>query len=660
MPRRALSKNRPWIYVAVDEMSEYDLLAAQQLIVMDPRTSLNNDLAFGDATKPASTAVSPTKRKQSDYAMTETSPSKRVKPKKSKPAAKKLGIPRKVQPTRHMINTKPAVSGDIYEFPNANPEKPHSSQATNTKMQCSKKAAPLSEAAEGPTVNQSRPVSKAPRASKRSTRATATAEGHGSAFLSGGVNLITKSGRKIGRPKKQMNATELSKKPGRKFGRPNKQTAAVKKVPMPTPSPRSDRAKYRNRNRDATRAIPKVREGSKGSPKKPPQATIDHDDGGDISEVDEGELRQEKADDNEENDENEDGDEDVAETPQSGQGEVEEDMEGLEEEVSDHESSSQMENHDEVAGEHLDLLGQHKEWEKVVTTAESVHRTELRTQIIKGLHVEIKKARSLYKRLEAFGGMDQDALKGLNEQLQESFESIEDQINEISEHNALTKRSETIKDIYGRAIPAMVFLLKHALSLRTSQPRGLDNFHALEEIVRIQDMIVRLCEKAKRWRVRPITTRPILKPATAVIFPYIRDMRNKFFLPKLNILRIKEKVKQNALKTAKEEEARFNQSQRDAHLTTQQRSQRDPRILESIEKEAQRRRHERNLGRQVVPVVQAIRDDGTEDRPIIVQPAQRNGPRRWTKEATQELVVELYRSKHLPGEKSYHISPANY
>lgn len=653
MPQRALIKNPPWIYIAADEMSEYDLLAEQQLTAMDPRTSLNNDLAFGDTTKPTSTVASSTKRKRPDHAMTQDSPSKRLKLKETKPAAKKLGIPKKVRPLRHMINTIPVVRGDIYEFANDNSEKQHLGQAANTKMQRTKKAAPRSEMIEAPGVDRSSPDPKPPRTAKRSTRATATAEGQGSAFLNGRVDLSTTTGRKVGRSRKRKNAIDLTEEPGRKGVRPNKQTPTVDQGPTPSPMARGDGTKHREAIHDANRAISGVRKGSKGSPQKAYQATLDNDDDGDASDAAEGTLRQEKSDDNGEANESDAGTDVSDKNLPSGQDESEEVLEDLEGQESNSESSSQVDNHDEVAEEHMDLLGQHREWDKVLKSAKSVHKTKIKTKRIKELHDEIKEARSLYKKLGDVGGLDHDALKRLNGDLQESLYSIEDQINDISEHNTVTTKLGTINDIYGRAIPAMVFLLERALSLYTSQPRGLHDFHALGEIIRIQDMTLQLCEKAKSWKVKPNATYPIIKPTTSVISPYIRDMRNKFFFPKLNLLRVREKVKANALKTAKEKAARFEQSQREAEDPSQGGSQRDPRILCNIEEEAQRRRTERNRGRRVLPVLSVAKDESGDDRATSVQPLLRNGnasAHNWTEEETQELVVQLYQSRDLPGE----------
>ncbi len=657
MPQRSLIKNRPWIYVAADEMSEYDLQAARQLISMDPRTNLNNDLAFGDITNPNTTVVTPTKRKRPDHATTQDSLGKRAKRQEAQPAAKRLGIPGKVRPTRHLTNTKPAVKGDIYEFTNDSFEKPHPSQAANTKMQRSKKAAPRTAAVDATTVDQSSPVPIPSRAAKRSKRATVEVEVEGSASPNRRVDSSTKSGRKVGRPKKRKSIIDVTEKPGRNGGRPKMQTTTVEKEPRPSLVARSDRAKHREA---ASHATSKVHKASKGTKQKPPQVMIDDDDIDRESDADEEDSRQGNVNDHREGDESEAEDEEIADNTRSSQDgfeEVLEKSEDLEVPEPSIESSSQVGNQDGIAEENRDLLGQHREWDKVLKTAKSVHRTELKTERIKDLIHEIKEARYLYKSLEASGGTDHDALVVLNEELQDSLDSIGTHINDISEHNALSQRSKTITDIYGRAIPAMVFLLERALSLRSSQPRGLHDFHALEEIVRIQDMTLRLCEKAKSWKVRPNTAHPIMKPTISVLLPYIRGIRNKFYYPKLHLLRVREKVRANALKTAREKEARFEQSQRGAEALSQRGSQRDPRILNNIQEEAQRRRIERNRGRRVVPVPLVARDERRDDITTSSHPSPRNdnaGPHQWTEEETQELVVHLYQSRDLPGEWSSH------
>ena len=100
---------------------------------------------------------------------------------------------------------------------------------------------------------------------------------------------------------------------------------------------------------------------------------------------------------------------------------------------------------------------------------------------------------------------------------------IDEQIryNHISEAAAYTKRLEVIRDIYARAIPGLVYLLSSSFTFHRLHPYGLRRFKALREIVRIQEIILLLCVKAKSWKAKPNTNNPIIKPTKTTIFPYL-------------------------------------------------------------------------------------------------------------------------------------------
>lgn len=609
-------------------MSEYDLLAEQQLTGMDPRSSLNNHLALEDTAKPASTVASPSKRKRSQLGAMDESPTKIVKRNKIQPAIKKLRGVKKPQPTWHTTSIQPAIKGDIWDPANGGGEKPQSSQTANTKMQRSKKAVPERALSDGPIEDQRNPVSGASRPTPATTRSELGApstEGHVSAVLKGRVNLDAKTGRKRGRPKKETNIGKLGNETKRSKAMSEKNASSVKQVNAPPPITSNTRAK-KNEPVQADCKVTQVQKGRKGSSKKSLQATIEEDDDND--------------------DEDEAGRDDLAKNLRSDQSGAEEDVIELEKQDSGSEIEPQLEGDgdDEVEEEHMDLLGQHRDWEKVLKEAKSVHPTGLKTETIRTLNSEIKKARSLYKRMEAPEAVEQNGIKGLMEQLEGSLTSIEDQINDVSELNAARKRSETIKDIYGRAIPSMVLLLDRAFTLRTSLPRGLYKYHALKEVVRIQSMIIQLCEKAKRWSVRPNTSHPIVKPTTAVIYPYIRDMNKNHFLRKLKEFEIEEMRKEDRRYTARKEETRRQEeSQREAEVPAQRRS-----ILEEIEQHRQHRLAKRNQWRK--PLMPSA---GPDSRRVAdtanVRPVQRSPEGsiyQWSLEERRQLLFALADPRH--------------
>jgi len=226
---------------------------------------------------------------------------------------------------------------------------------------------------------------------------------------------------------------------------------------------------------------------------------------------------------------------------------------------------------DEEDQQSLDLLGEEKEWKKVLDAARSICGKKLLkntmptllTTTIENLVLHIQEARKLYEQLLPFAGMDHDQIDGLREQLQESLTAIEEQINDddISERTASTNKSRMIQDIYGGAIPAMALLLKAAFAYHTVAPNGLRNYESLLEITRLQDMTISLCEKATSWEAKPCTNRPIINPTKRVIFPYLLRMRKEAFENELREQRRVWKNKQNALKTARREEEELEQAQ---------------------------------------------------------------------------------------------------
>ena len=224
---------------------------------------------------------------------------------------------------------------------------------------------------------------------------------------------------------------------------------------------------------------------------------------------------------------------------------------------------------DEENNQHMfDLLGLEMEWEKILRAARSVGGSELsenrmptlQTKTIKVLISEVRKARTLYQNRPYDEPMDA---------LQELLITIEDRIknDSISEAKASSKKSQMIRDIYACAIPALVFLLESALSFHALHPKGLRRYEALQDIVRLQEMIISLSIKAKIWKTKPHTDKPIIKPTTGTILPYTREMRKGLEM-ELKEQKRKWKISQNASKTAGsvEELAKYSQQQRELSI----------------------------------------------------------------------------------------------
>ena len=217
----------------------------------------------------------------------------------------------------------------------------------------------------------------------------------------------------------------------------------------------------------------------------------------------------------------------------------------------------------------FDLLGCEADWEKILKAAHSVGGSKLprnkmpnmQTETIEALITKIIEARTLYQN----GSYDKPM-----DDVHEVLIAIEERVkhDSISEAKAFNKKSQMIRDIYARAIPALVLLLESAISFHALHPKGLRRYEALQDIVRVQEVIICLSMKAKMWRARPNSDKPIIKPTKGTILPYTRGMK-KVFETELVEQKRQWKIKQNASTTARSEEALavYSQEQREAFTT---------------------------------------------------------------------------------------------
>ena len=266
---------------------------------------------------------------------------------------------------------------------------------------------------------------------------------------------------------------------------------------------------------------------------------------------------------------------------------------------------------EEIEDEELELFGQDKAWTTVLDGARYVCDPRLPLNQmpkrliggIKDLVYEVSEARSSYEQLLPFKRVRHDGLDRLNDDLRKSFDEIEDQIKRLSESNAAGKAAEITEHLYTCAIPAMVFLLKSALASRvyhSKEPCTLESLNetvgGLSEIVRLQKMIIHLCEKAKSWKAQPASS--IKSPTTRKILPCLRDMRKVFSSVLLEQDR-KRKMKQNALNYRLRQETLTESPQQAKQEAARKDMIWQMKIRESREQEDQNRRDEKRTLRQV-------------------------------------------------------------
>lgn len=301
--------------------------------------------------------------------------------------------------------------------------------------------------------------------------------------------------------------------------------------------------------------------------------------------------------------------------------------------------------YEEDEGDEVDdvnVLGEQSAWKKALEGALYVKRTHWRsdsrprslTKSGQNLYNDIEKSKELYTQIYLFQGPKGNEWVKLNEQLRDSLGGIEQIIRSLSDNDVATKRSGTITDIYSCAVPALVFLLRSSLQCRTRQEQEPYDYEALKEIIRVHDIIILLCKKARLWKTRPPSVLNIVKPTTQKIHPYLETTR-RAFVEEHKKQKIKEKEKHNAAdwrdrhpNGVEQYGERSVASIRDSEAQDAQRTQA---IIEERERVAKSRR-----------TVLQIRLD--EQNAALQRQLAQNPPTTksaWTREEEMELLFQL-------------------
>ena len=213
----------------------------------------------------------------------------------------------------------------------------------------------------------------------------------------------------------------------------------------------------------------------------------------------------------------------------------------------DDESESDGEEDDESENDNIEFFGGTQSWMKVWDGAKTVGVSnikgkrlcdipKLETSTIQYLVKQVKSVRTVYKHKNVLDGAEVD--DDLDRQrLDELHAEIQDEIEYLSESESRptngTSRSLLIQDIYAHAIPAMVYMLKSAMACRSNLYANVNDTQNLEEIVVIQTTLIQLCEKARRWKAKPETDRPIMGAVTNKVLPYLETLRDRHFAKEL-------------------------------------------------------------------------------------------------------------------------------
>lgn len=309
----------------------------------------------------------------------------------------------------------------------------------------------------------------------------------------------------------------------------------------------------------------------------------------------------------------------------------------------------------ESEANNLELFGRWRDWEIVLDGANSVGVSNLKGKSVKeiprlttnkitGLVDTIKDARSLYRQLDSQieTGMSDDDIQNLEERLANTNQEIFDEVEALSEEDAGNEQSEVIQDIYAHAMPNLVYWLKAALSCRSDQYSQEEDVINLQEVIRLQDLILDLCLKARQWKAKPVTDRPITNSTAQKINPYLRDIRRAFGQ---ELERRERAVRQQSNDHA----LARSHAQRRERLERQK-------LLNGLKKAEQRNKIITNLRQKPSPYRTGFVPSQPFQVPVV--PSSSYYPRtapisssQWTEEQDKELVYQLLltNTKYLPG-----------
>ena len=299
------------------------------------------------------------------------------------------------------------------------------------------------------------------------------------------------------------------------------------------------------------------------------------------------------------------------------------------------------------------LFGQSRGWETVLNGARTVgvsylkgkevrEKPGLATNVVKRLVDTIKDAVNLYKQVGSRyqSGMSDEGIQMAEERLASMNQEIFEEVQDLSEENSGNKKGEVIQDIYAHAIPNLIYWLKAAMKCRSEQYGQEDDILVLQEVIRLQDLILHLCQKARQWKTKPLTDRPITKSTSQEIGPYLRDIRKAF---QQELERRERVFRQNA----NEDAIALSHERRRERLERQKQ-------VNSRKKADQRTKIMRNLQQNPSP----YRKRPASSQPLLgvstypfhqhTQPVMAD---QWTTEQNLELVSQLMRADigHLPG-----------
>ncbi|MCJ1412126.1 hypothetical protein MMC19_006218 [Ptychographa xylographoides] len=289
----------------------------------------------------------------------------------------------------------------------------------------------------------------------------------------------------------------------------------------------------------------------------------------------------------------------------------------------------------------VELFGEEDDWATILKAARSVRssrsgknpsriKVPIQTSIFKKFLRRVRDTIHCYHRVgvsDTVGNNPEHVVIQLHDHLQ----LLRSEVGSIVKSEDGTKNPELITDIYAHAIPSLVFLVEHALKVRSPRYSATDDTQSLQEVIRVQQLVIALGTAVRAWKAtKPNIEIPIIRPTSRVILPRMRALCRAF--------RTELKIRRVNKRAVEEEAAKLRMYQKREKIW-----QRDQeRILR------ERERKQRLATKDVLRLSQKAAFPSSHSH--MQQPAAKD---RWTEEQDLELLRLLMKYCHIPVDRRY-------
>ena len=177
----------------------------------------------------------------------------------------------------------------------------------------------------------------------------------------------------------------------------------------------------------------------------------------------------------------------------------------------------------------LEVLGQENAWAEIKEARRAIGVSTTKGDKVKNIpKLDTEQGKELISIIETaaqvYLSADQD---DSNVQSQQAFKEVDRYIKDLSEEVCAGEEREVVQDLYAHAVPKLVQSLETVLRARSTHLKQRNDTSTLKEVIGLQDILIRLCDKARAWKVKPQSSSPIIQP-TRRIRRHVIDMRNAF------------------------------------------------------------------------------------------------------------------------------------